>query len=89
MLRILFAVVIIIDLGVLALLAVGVVVSINSGGGNGLFSGLGSVVALPSVVGVVFVFEMILIGVTAILYRCIKSDSKNSAYIFERHKLLR
>ena len=75
MLKVLLAILIIIALSVLALLIVGVVASINAGGGSVLFPGLGLVVALPLVLGVVFVFEMILVGVTLIVYRLIKSNA--------------
>ena len=76
MLKILLFILAIIDLAVLVLLVVGVIASINAGGGSVLFPGLGLVVALPLILGVVFIFELILIGITAILYRYINSNIK-------------
>ena len=78
MLKILLAVLIIIDLGVLGLFVAGVIASINAGGGSVLFPGIGLVIALPLVLAAVFVFEVILVGATAILYRFIKNGSNVS-----------
>lgn len=75
MLKALLATLIIVNLGVLALLIIGVVASINEGGGSLLFPGLGLVAALPLVLGALFVVEIILIGVTLIVYRFIKNNS--------------
>ena len=77
MLKVLLAILIIADLAVLALLIVGVIASINAGGGSVLFPGLGLVVALPLVLGVVFVFEMILVGITLIVYRFIGNGANS------------
>ncbi len=77
MLKVLLAILIIIDLGVLALLITGIVASINAGGGSVLFPGLGLVVALPLVLCAAFVLEVILIGVTLIVYRFTVSNGDN------------
>lgn len=77
MLKILLGILIIINCAVLALLLVGVIASINAGGGSVLFPGLGLVVALPLALGVVFVFEMILLGITLIVYRFIGNSANN------------
>lgn len=76
MLKILLTFLIILDLAVLALFTTGVIASINAGGGSVLFPGLGLVVALPLVLGVVFVFEVILIGITLLVYKAVASNAR-------------
>jgi len=75
MLKVLLAFLIILDLGILILLIIAIIASINAGGGNVFFPGLGVVVSLPFLLGLVFIFEIFLVGISTILYRFIKKRS--------------
>ena len=73
LLKILLTFLVILDVAILVLLIIGIIASISAGGGNVLFPGLGLVVSLPLLLGVVFIFEIALVGITIIIYRYIKN----------------
>ena len=79
MLKILLTILTIIDLAVFALFIIGVIASISAGDGSVLFPGLGLVVSLPLLMCAVLVFEMMLVGITLIVYKLIKNDANRLA----------
>ena len=62
-----------------ALLILGIIALIVSGGGSVLFPSLGLVVSLPVLLAAVFIVELILVGITLIIYRLIKNNSNKLA----------
>ncbi len=70
MLKILLIFLVILDLGIAALLIPGIIASIRADSGSVLLPGLGIII-----LGVVFIFEMVLVRITILLYRYINNNS--------------
>ena len=75
MLKILLTFLVILEIGIAALLILGIIASIKMGGGSILLPGLGLIISMPLLLGVVFIIEMILVAISIILYRYIKNNS--------------